>query len=160
MRRSNQDRQHQRKSSQNSWSRKPDARLFTRLVTLGEGQEDIRARRCADRCFEARIKKQWRPPLTISRRFTRRLLPPVLGRRDQRFDKRPFCVNQITRITQLVAIVANAVFLRPQRRHLLESGRYGIPEDVFNQQWAYSSFERSTSASSKRSINLPWFFLA
>src|ERR1700729_2350301 len=41
------------------------------------------------------------------------LAATMLGRRDQGFDQRPFLVGQVTRITQLVTVVAGAVFRRP-----------------------------------------------
>ena len=51
------------------------------------------------------------------------LASAALGRRDQGLDMRPLIVRSIARIAQLVTIVFRAVFGRPHRRPLLESGR-------------------------------------
>jgi hypothetical protein len=45
----------------------------------------------------------------------RPLAAATLAGRNQRFDKRPLIVGQIARITQLVAVVARAIFSRPHR---------------------------------------------
>ena len=49
------------------------------------------------------------------------LAAATLAGRDERFDKRPFFVGQIARITQLVAVVAGAIFGRPHRHLQNES---------------------------------------
>src|ERR1035438_8675188 len=45
----------------------------------------------------------------------RALTTASLAWRDQRFDQSPFVVSQITRISQLAAVVAGAVLARPHR---------------------------------------------
>ena len=40
----------------------------------------------------------------------------AFGRRNQRFDMRPFGVGQIARIAQPAAVIASAVFVGPHRR--------------------------------------------
>jgi|SoimicMinimDraft_4_1059732.scaffolds.fasta_scaffold14566_2 hypothetical protein len=41
--------------------------------------------------------------------------------RNQRLDMRPFLIRQVTRISQVIAVVLRSVLVRPQRRLLLES---------------------------------------
>ncbi len=51
------------------------------------------------------------------------LASAAFGRRNKRLDACPFLVGEIARIAQIVAIVFRAVFGRPHRRPLIESGR-------------------------------------
>ena len=51
----------------------------------------------------------------------RSLAAATLAGRNERFNKCPFCVSQIARITQLVAVVAGAIFGRPHRHLQNES---------------------------------------
>ena len=57
-------------------------------------------------------------------RINRALPSAAFGRWNERLDVRPFIVRQIARIAQFVTIVFWAVFGRPPRRLLLESGRH------------------------------------
>jgi hypothetical protein len=52
------------------------------------------------------------------------LAAPMFGRGNQRPEMPPFFIRQVARITPYVPIVFRAVFGRPHRRPLLESGRH------------------------------------
>jgi hypothetical protein len=52
------------------------------------------------------------------------LATAMFGRKDERHDMPPFFIRQVARIAQFVTIVFWAVFGRPHRRPLLESGRH------------------------------------
>ena len=43
--------------------------------------------------------------------------------RNEGFDKRPFVIRQVARVSQVITIVFRAVLMRPHRRSLLESDR-------------------------------------
>src|ERR1017187_9609525 len=78
-----------------------------------------------DRAFRWQVFRD-RAPLTAGRENVheavdhlphdhRTLTTASLAWRDQRFDQSPFVVSQITRISQLAAVVAGAVLARPHR---------------------------------------------
>src|SRR6266851_3945475 len=78
-----------------------------------------------DRAFRRQVFRN-RAPLTASRENVhqavhhlphdyRALISATLARRDQWFHQSPFVVGQITRISQLAAIVTGAVLARPHR---------------------------------------------
>src|ERR1700678_4549175 len=54
-------------------------------------------------------------PLTTSRTFTVRRLPPRLERRDKRLRQPPFFVGQVARIAQPAAVIATPIFIPPHR---------------------------------------------